>query len=137
MDYRKLDVFKKLKVLVLGDFMLDKYIIGSVKRISPEAPVPVINVKKKDVHLGGAGNVINNIVALGATARIISCVGKDVDGDYLIHRMNEKGVDTRFAWQNENERTIVKTRVSAKGQQFLRYDEEIVKDVDRAYVDYL
>ena len=137
MDYRKLDVFKKLKVLVLGDFMLDKYIIGSVKRISPEAPVPVINVQKKEVHLGGAGNVINNIVALGATARIISCVGKDVDGDYLIHRMNEKGVDTRFAWQNENERTIVKTRVSAKGQQFLRYDEEIVKDVDRAYVDYL
>ena len=100
MDYGKLDNFNRLKVLVLGDFMLDKYIMGSVKRISPEAPVPVINVKKKEVHLGGAGNVINNICSLGATARIISCIGKDESGDYLIRRMNEKGVDTRFIWES-------------------------------------
>ena len=137
MDYGKLDNFNRLKVLVLGDFMLDKYIMGSVKRISPEAPVPVINVKKKEVHLGGAGNVINNICSLGATARIISCIGKDESGDYLISRMNEKGVDTRFIWQKEEEQTIVKTRVVSKGQQFLRYDEETVRDVCEEYVEYV
>ena len=137
MDYGKLDNFNRLKVLVLGDFMLDKYIMGSVKRISPEAPVPVINVKKKEVHLGGAGNVINNICSLGATARIISCIGKDESGDYLIRRMNEKGVDTRFIWQKEEEQTIVKTRVVSKGQQFLRYDEETVRDVCEEYVEYV
>ena len=137
MDYGKLDNFNRLKVLVLGDFMLDKYIMGSVKRISPEAPVPVINVKKKEVHLGGAGNVINNICSLGATARIISCIGKDESGDYLIRRMNDKGVDTRFIWQKEEEQTIVKTRVVSKGQQFLRYDEETVRDVCEEYVEYV
>lgn len=137
MDYKKLDNFGNIRVLVLGDFMLDKYIMGDVKRISPEAPVPVINVKKKQVHLGGAGNVINNIISLGASARILSCIGRDEAGDYLVKRMNEKGVDTQFVWQVESEQTIVKTRVVAKGQQFLRYDEEAVKDICEEYVEYI
>lgn len=129
--------FQKIKALVLGDFMLDKYIMGDVKRISPEAPVPVVSIRNKEVHLGGAGNVINNIVSLGAAARILACVGTDPDGDYIMKRMHAKGVDIRFARQTDSEQTTVKTRVVSKGQQFLRYDEETIKEVNGDYLEYL
>lgn len=137
MDYAKLKKFSRIKVLVLGDFMLDKYITGEVRRISPEAPVPVIEVKEQEIHLGGAGNVINNITALGGTTRIITCIGDDEAGDYLLHHMKEKRADTRFAWQIEGERTILKTRIVAKSQQFLRYDEEDIREISEEYVFFV
>ena len=137
MDYTKLKRFSQVKVLVLGDFMLDKYITGEVKRISPEAPVPVIEVKQKDTYLGGAGNVINNIIALGGNARIITCIGNDEAGEYLLHHMANKGVDTKYVWKIEGERTIIKTRVVAKSQQFLRYDEEDIREISEEYVDFV
>ncbi|GLB31860.1 bifunctional protein HldE [Lacrimispora amygdalina] len=137
MDYTRLKKFSEIKVLVLGDFMLDKYITGEVKRISPEAPVPVIEVKEKETYLGGAGNVINNITALGGHARIITCIGNDQAGDYLLDHMVGKGVDTRYVWKVEGERTIIKTRIVAKSQQFLRYDEEDIREIPEDYVNYV
>ncbi|MBE5980965.1 MAG: D-glycero-beta-D-manno-heptose-7-phosphate kinase [Paenibacillaceae bacterium] len=137
MDYTRLKKFSEIKVLVLGDFMLDKYITGEVKRISPEAPVPVIEVKEKETYLGGAGNVINNIIALGGHARIITCIGDDQAGDYLLDHMVCKGVDTKYVWKVEGERTIIKTRIVAKSQQFLRYDEEDIREISEDYVNYV
>lgn len=120
---------KKLNVLVFGDFMVDKYISGSVSRISPEAPVPVLEVKSKKSRLGGAGNVVKNIAILGAKTRAVGCIGKDDDGEWLINELKSHGSDIRFLKQNQECHTIVKTRLVSKNQQFLRMDEEVVKDV--------
>ena len=80
MNVELLHNVKKLRVLVIGDFMIDKYIEGSVSRISPEAPVPVLAVKNKISKLGGAGNVVNNLAMLGASIRVAGCIGTDIDG---------------------------------------------------------
>src|SRR5215831_782261 len=85
--------FNGLNVLIIGDVMLDSYIWGAVERISPEAPVPIINVKKKDFRLGGAANVALNISSLGATPVLCSLIGDDEDGKKLLLRLDEKGMD--------------------------------------------
>src|SRR5438477_4239784 len=84
------DSFSKLRVLIVGDVMLDSYIWGAVERISPEAPVPIINVKKKDFRLGGAANVALNILSLGANPILCAPVGNDEDGKKLLQRMEER-----------------------------------------------
>src|SRR5882757_5461578 len=84
--------FNTLTVLIIGDVMLDSYIWGAVERISPEAPVPVVSVKKKDFRLGGAGNVALNILSLGAKPILCSLVGNDDDGKKLLQRLDEKGI---------------------------------------------
>lgn len=81
MNLKKLKQIKNVRVLLFGDFMVDKYIYGKVTRISPEVPVPVLQVTKKQMKLGGAGNVLNNIMALGAKARALGCIGQDTDGE--------------------------------------------------------
>lgn len=128
MDIEKLKKINDINVLVFGDFMVDKYIDGSVNRISPEAPVPVIEVKKSNLKLGGAGNVINNIISLGSKVKVIGCVGKDEAGNFIINSFNNIGVNTDYFSQHKDYRTIIKTRVVSKNQQFLRIDEE-KKDV--------
>lgn len=120
---------RNLNVLVFGDFMVDKYISGSVSRISPEAPVPVLEVKSKKSKLGGAGNVVKNIAVLGARTRTIGCIGTDEDGEWLLNELKAHGSDVHFMKQSKDYHTIVKTRLVSKNQQFLRMDEETIKDI--------
>lgn len=117
-----IDKFKDLKVLVIGDMMIDKYIIGTVSRISPEAPVPVLNQREIRRKLGGCGNVILNVCSLGAKVRAVGRIGDDAEGEFFREQMKKTGVDDRFIFSDGS--TIVKTRVSANNQQFIRIDEE-------------
>lgn len=126
-----------INVLVLGDIMLDRYIIGSVKRISPEAPVPVLEVQKEEVRLGGSGNVVHNIRSLGASVRVLSCIGTDIEGKELLEALSTQGVDIHFLGCCAEITTITKTRVVAKNQQLLRYDREKIQVVPPSYVDFL
>ena len=94
LDLQKiLDSFKNIKIGVVGDLMLDDYIIGVVDRISPEAPVPVVNVKEERFVLGGAANVVNNLSVLGAQTICFGVIGADDNGDRLIKTFDEKGID--------------------------------------------
>ena len=137
MQIEKVKSIMNNTVLVYGDFMVDKYISGTVKRISPEAPVPILNVTGKESKLGGAGNVVNNIIAMGATTRVIGCLGEDGDGRWIIDALNNAGADTSFMRLDKEQQTIVKTRIVSKNQQYLRCDEEVVKDIPDSYADYI
>ena len=137
MNIEILHKIKDVNVLVYGDYMVDKYIDSNVNRISPEAPVPVLEVKSTQSKLGGAGNVINNIVTLGASVKIIGCIGKDSDGDFIIDTLKRNNVNTKYLKQYKDKKTIVKTRVVSKNQQFLRLDEEIIEEIPLEYYDYL
>lgn len=114
----------RLRVLVVGDLMLDEYIWGKVERISPEAPVQVVEVRRDDLRLGGAGNVINNLVALGAKVAVASVLGNDPDGRLLLQQLERLGVDTAGVVLAEGRITSRKTRVLASNQQIVRIDRE-------------
>lgn len=137
MQIEKIKSIMENTVLVYGDFMVDKYISGNVKRISPEAPVPILNVTGKESKLGGAGNVVNNIIAMGATTRVVGCLGEDEDGRWIIDALNNAGADTRYMKLDKQQQTIVKTRIVSKNQQYLRCDEETVKDIPDSYADFI
>ncbi len=132
-----LDDIRGLRVLVFGDFMVDQYIDGNVKRISPEAPVPVLEVNSKQSKLGGAGNVVNNVISLGGIVRTIGYVGIDDAGKWLIKNLKNLRVDVSFMKQFKQVKTITKTRVVSKHQQFLRYDEEVIKDIPPEYEQFI
>lgn len=134
MDFQDVNQFKNVRALLMGDFMVDKYILGNVNRISPEAPVPVLEVVSKEARLGGAGNVVNNIISLGAQVRILGCVGSDADGAWIKNSLRQSGADVSFLYEGEKVQTIVKTRVAANNQQFLRYDEETIRDAPAEYI---
>lgn len=119
-----LDSFKNITIGVVGDLMLDDYIIGTVDRISPEAPVPVLNVKEERFALGGAANVINNLNALGAKTLCFGVIGDDANGDRLIKVFNDKNIISSCIVRSSNLPTIVKKRVLAGNQQLLRIDWE-------------
>lgn len=130
MDYQEIiSRFRTKRILVIGDIILDHYIWGTVDRISPEAPVPVVHVSREDFMLGGAANVAHNIVALGGGASVIGIHGTDVPGEALLFRLQESGVDCSGLFTS-NRPTTVKTRVIAHSQQVVRFDRE-----DSAYVD--
>lgn len=116
--------FKNLRVLVIGDVMLDSYIWGSVDRISPEAPVPVVRVKKRDYRLGGAANVALNLQALGAVPIVCALVGHDDAGAKLIHHLKEQAIGTEGIITSASRPTTIKTRVIASHQHVVRVDEE-------------
>ena len=122
--------FKKVKIAVVGDIMLDDSLIGTVDRISPEAPVPVVLIKKEKFVLGGAGNVINNLATLGAKSYCYGLVGDDIDGDRLIASMKNLGVDTSAIIRSEERPTIVKRRILGGSQQLLRLDWEDPSDIN-------
>lgn len=124
MTYSKiLGAFKKKKILVIGDLILDRYIWGKVNRISPEAPVPVVEVSHENFLLGGAANVAHNIVSLGGHASLVGVAGKDRGGDIMKRMLEEKGIhcDGVF-WGSRS--TTMKTRVIAHSQQVVRFDRE-------------
>ena len=116
--------FVNQKVLVVGDLMLDRYVYGSVERISPEAPVPIVHVHQDSEVPGGACNVAANIKALGAGCALSGLVGEDAYGDELIRLLSKAGVDTDGVLKSEDTITTVKTRVVADGQQVVRVDRE-------------
>ena len=122
--------FRHLKVAIAGDLMLDKYVYGSVERISPEAPVPVLDVVSNDARPGGAANVAVNINALDATPVVFSVIGNDSNGDTLIALLREKGINTKHIIRSEKRITSAKTRIIAKNHQMMRIDEEITDDLD-------
>ncbi len=122
--------FKNKKILVIGDVMLDKYIWGEVSRISPEAPVQVVNVLKESYAPGGAANVANNIAALQAKAFMVGIVGNDATKDVLIAELKKRNMDVDGIFINNNKPTIQKVRVIGRSQQLLRFDYE-----KKGYVD--
>jgi len=122
--------FNDLRVLIIGDVMLDSYIWGAVERISPEAPVPIINVKKRDVRLGGAANVALNIQALGATPVLVALCGDDDAGQKLRNILEQHNMPTDGLVNSSSRPTTVKTRVIASQQHVVRVDEESDKVAD-------
>ncbi|MCO6484772.1 MAG: carbohydrate kinase [Saprospiraceae bacterium] len=112
------------RVMIIGDVMIDRYLKGGVSRISPEAPVPVVHLKERSEHLGGAANVALNILALEAEPLLVSVVGTDAEGDRLETLMRENGLRHDGILREEGRRTTVKTRVMAGGQHLLRVDAE-------------
>jgi D-beta-D-heptose 7-phosphate kinase/D-beta-D-heptose 1-phosphate adenosyltransferase len=120
-----IDSFKKQSIVVIGDTMIDKFVFGKVKRISPEAPVPVVEVTREMQVLGGAANVANNITALGAKAYMVSTIGNDLNGKVLIELFKEKEINSEYLVYDEKRPTIVKTRIIAVSQQLVRVDKEV------------
>lgn len=123
------DAFRHLKVLVVGDVMLDNYIHGEVDRISPEAPVPVILVNKRESRPGGAANVAMNIRAMGAAPLLVSVIGDDRDGESLMNLLEEEKIDATGLLKDPDRHTTNKTRIIAKGHQMLRLDLEKQADI--------
>ncbi len=117
--------FAQIKVAVIGDMMLDTYWWGKVDRISPEAPVPVVAVSKKEQRIGGAGNVALNVRALGATVHVISVLGNDDDGDQLIGLLKSSNINTGYLVKSTDRITTNKIRIISRNQHMMRLDAEI------------
>ena len=132
----KIDSFNGCQVLIIGDVMLDHYQYGSVERISPEAPVPIVKVEHEEFHLGGAANVAKNIKRLGGTPFLIGLCGQDQRYRQLQGLLHGEGIEheilTSIDW-----RTTVKTRVVAQGQQVLRVDQEVSGEKDFEALDII
>lgn len=120
----------KTKTLVIGDLMLDEFIWGKVNRISPEAPVPVVNVTKNSYSLGGAANVVNNIRALGGQVYVAGVVGNDDIGKQVFYEFDKVGAKPVGVVRDKSRTTTLKTRVVAHHQQVVRIDRETVGEVD-------
>jgi D-beta-D-heptose 7-phosphate kinase/D-beta-D-heptose 1-phosphate adenosyltransferase len=119
--------FRNSRILVVGDLILDRYIWGKVRRISPEAPVPVVEVTDDNFMLGGSANVANNIIALGGKATVAGVAGKDRAGDVMRQLLDEKGIES--ALFEDTRPTTIKTRVIAHNQQLVRFDKEESKRI--------
>ena len=125
----------KPNILVVGDLMIDHYLWGDCDRISPEAPVQVVNVAKETAVLGGAGNVVNNLHALGASVSVASVIGEDTIGKELLLMLKSLGVKTEGLVTQEGRKTSKKSRVIASNQQILRYDNESKEDITAESVE--
>lgn len=125
------DRFASNRILVCGDLMLDHYIRGRVSRISPEAPVPIVQVKSENHVPGGAGNVCMNVAALGASVSVLSVVGAEAAGETLLSDLRDKGVDTSAVIQDPERQTSQKVRIIGEHQQLLRYDRETTETLPK------
>ena len=121
--------FKDVRIMVIGDLMVDEYIWGSVSRISPEAPVPVVSVTSESLRLGGAGNVVNNIQTLGGKVWLGGVVGNDEMGRKVINDLRKMNVETKGVRVEADRITTVKTRIVAHHQQVVRFDREVVQAI--------
>ena len=129
-----IDLFKsfdELNVLIIGDVMVDSYLWGSVERISPEAPVPIVSVKKRENRLGGAANVALNIKSLGANPILFSVIGDDQKGNEFIELLEEQNMDTSGIVLSPDRITTTKFRVIGNKVQLLRVDEEVDSDLNQ------
>ena len=136
-----LNNFKKASVLVIGDLVMDHFVWGKVRRISPEAPVPVVEVSSESFMLGGAANVVNNIHSLGGKVLVCGVVGRDEMGKKLIHELRLKGISSDGVIVEDGRPTSVKTRVIAHSQQVVRFDREkkdkVHLDTVKTIMDYV
>ena len=124
--------FENLQVLIIGDVMIDRYLTGKVDRISPEAPVPVVQLFNSDNRLGGAANVALNVQAMGAKAYLCSIIGKDENAAMFLDLMPQEDLDTKGILQSKERKTTVKTRVIASNQHLLRVDTEDTHELSTA-----
>ncbi|MDP4289781.1 MAG: bifunctional ADP-heptose synthase [Bacteroidota bacterium] len=133
------NAFKNLKVLILGDVMVDSYLFGKVERISPEAPVPIVAVNKRKNLLGGAANVSLNVMALGATPLMCSVIGNDSQGDVFLNLLAEQGLRQDGICRSDDRPTTTKVRIVGNKMQMLRIDDETETDLNeketRLYLD--
>jgi len=137
-DFTKLfEKFGQMRVGVIGDMMLDTYLWGHVERISPEAPVPVVALERREYRIGGAGNVALNLASLGAKVSSISVVGKDNDGWSLEELLQKNGIDTSYQLKSDSRITTNKARVMGRNQQMIRLDSETTRDLSAAEEDGL
>lgn len=117
--------FAQTRVLVIGDLMLDRYVWGSVERISPEAPVPVVRVERESSMLGGAGNVVRNLASLGSQVDVVALIGRDDAARELHRRLDHWKINASGLIEDDERPTTQKTRVIAHNQQVVRYDHEV------------
>lgn len=127
--HKLFDDMQQLHVVVIGDVMLDNYRWGVIERMSPEAPVPIVTVKKRDNRLGGAANVALNCIALGTKVTLASIVGDDNDGSILEQLANDAGIDTTLLVKSHHRPTTTKTRVIVDDKHMMRLDEEVCDDL--------
>lgn len=130
---RLAEVLKKsasTKIVVVGDTMIDEYFWGDVQRISPEAPVPVVAVESVTRRLGGAANVVQNLVSLGVHTSLVSLCGNDDNGTLLLSMLADTGCDTSGVYQSPDRPTSIKTRIIARHQQVVRADRERIGDLN-------
>jgi len=138
MDFEKLfKSFSDVKIGVIGDVMLDTYWWGHVDRISPEAPVPVVALDKKEYRVGGAGNVALNLASLGATVSILSVTGDDDDAITLDGLFKSQNISTKWLLKSKNRITTNKSRIISRNQQMMRLDSEITVDLSDSDFDAL
>ena len=131
-----IDRFGDTRILVIGDVIVDQFIWGSVSRISPEAPVPVVNVTREELLLGGSANVLRNIISLGGSCGLCGIIGSDGMGDELLSLIREIGAPVEGLVRGKRPTTL-KTRVVAQGQQVVRYDREKSGSPSRQTLDRL
>jgi rfaE bifunctional protein kinase chain/domain len=137
-DFEKLFAgFENIKAGVLGDVMLDTYWWGQVERISPEAPVPIVALDRKEYRIGGAGNVALNLACLGAKVSVLSVIGNDDDGSVLSKLFTQNNIDTGYLLKNNSRITTSKSRIICRNQQMMRLDSEITADLSKADEDKL
>jgi rfaE bifunctional protein kinase chain/domain len=127
--------FRNARILVIGDLMVDEYIWGNVSRISPEAPVPVVNVTSESLRLGGAGNVVHNIHTLGGKVWVAGLVGSDDMGRKVLHDLRRMGLETKGVVVQPGGTTTVKTRIIAHNQQVVRFDREEVREIPDEHLE--
>jgi len=136
-----LDSDHRPRLLVIGDLILDEYIWGAVSRISPEAPVPILETKSENLTLGGAANVANNLVALGCEVHLVGAIGQDEKGDKLLTLIEEKGISSKGIFRFVHRPTTSKIRVVAHNQQVLRIDKEdnrpITEETENRIIKYI
>jgi len=130
-DYKELfKSFSSIKIGVIGDMMLDTYWWGNVERISPEAPVPVVTVNRKEYRIGGAGNVALNLASLGTPVSVFSVIGDDDDGQILTGLLNENKIETAYLLKSTGRITTNKMRVISRNQQMMRLDSETLQPLE-------
>ncbi len=129
--------FSKAKVLIIGDVMIDSYVWGKVSRISPEAPVPIVNVDRREIRLGGAGNVALNIKALGAEPILCAVAGNDEESRNLLYLLAKRKMQSDGIFQIPDRLTTVKHRILAGSQQMMRIDTETDNIIDSAHQEKL
>jgi len=127
--HKLFDDMQQLHVVVIGDVMLDNYRWGVIERMSPEAPVPIVTVKKRDNRLGGAANVALNCIALGTKVTLASIVGDDNDGSILEQLANNAGINTTLLVKSHHRPTTTKTRIIVDDKHMMRLDEEVCDDL--------
>lgn len=129
--------FQHTKIGVVGDIMLDTYWWGAVDRISPEAPVPIVTLQRKETRVGGAANVALNLRSLGAPTTLFAVIGQDTEGSELIGLLKKEGINTNYIYASDSRVTTNKVRVMGRNQQMMRLDHEHTNDISTQEEDKL